>query len=212
MPTPFPKPFFEVWFCFTWESTPYHSRRAEPYPTSHLTLSDSGSDGFDCHTGACEVVRMACRIGGTTANGIWRVVHKSHCFRIALQCSSLGQVCTVCHSESKGAPLGLRVCRPPRQGFSKVYPNWDATGMHPGCRIGEWLHIGGHFRGMTRGCKGRGMGCRCSSRVSIEADIVEVLGYANTGVCTKEAAHFPASKNRFPPSVAVPPAWTAPSP
>ena len=99
----FPKPFFEVWFCFTWESTPYHShRRAEPYPTSHLTLSDSGSDGFDCHTGACEVVRMACRIGGTTANGIWRVVHKSHCFRIALQCSSLGQVCTdsVCHSES----------------------------------------------------------------------------------------------------------------
>ena len=112
----------------------------------------------------------------------------------------------------KGAPLGLRVCRPPRQGFSKVYPNWDATGMHPGCRIGEWLHIGGHFRGMTRGCKGRGMGCGCSSRVSIEAGIVEVLGYANTGVCTKEAAHFPASKNRFPPSVAVPPAWTAPSP
>ena len=114
--------------------------------------------------------------------------------------------------KDKGAPLGSRVCRQRRPGFSKVYPNWDATGMHPGCRIGEWLHIGGHFRGMTRGCKGRGMGCGCSSRVSIEAGIVEVLGYANTGVCTKEAAHFPASKNRFPPSVAVPPAWTAPSP
>ncbi len=37
-----------------------------------------------------------------------------------------------------------------------MYPNWDAAGMHPGCRIGAWLHIGGYFEGISRGCDGRG--------------------------------------------------------